>query len=494
MKTDPGKLPEIIKTLEAKTTLLEPDLKERQELFEQVNIYTENFLESLDKRPVYHKDPQEGAGLLDDPISEEPEALEKILEIFDEHVITPGLNPASPGHLGYIPGSGLYVSALGDFLAAVTNRYSGIYAACPGAARMETMVIKWFAEKVGYPESAAGDLTSGGSIANLSAIVAARDARSLKARDFHRAVVYLCEHTHHCVEKAVRTAGLGEAKIRHVPVDDCFRMNPKALEQVVRQDIQNGLLPWLLVASAGTTDTGAVDPLETLASIARENNIWFHVDGAYGASFVLCESGKKMLKGIELSDSITMDPHKGLFVPFGTGIILVKNAADLHRPYQYQANYLQDEKTLARMEQVSSAEMSPELTRHFRGVRVWLALKLCGVSAFSAALEEKILLARYAYHRLNRIDGIETGPFPDLSIIIFRYVPENGDADQFNKMLIEQIMNDGAVYMSSTLIDGNFMLRMAVLSFRTHLEKIEQALIIIDKMIVQTLTKLRGDI
>ncbi len=485
MKTDPGKLPEIIKALEIKTMLLEPDSKGRKALFEQVNAYAENFLEGLDKRPVYCKDPKEGAGILNDPITDEPETIEKILEIFDAHVITPGLNPASPGHLGYIPGSGLYASALGDFLAAVTNRYAGIYAASPGASRMETMVIKWFAKKVGYPDSAAGDLTSGGSIANLSAIVAARDARGLKAKDFHRAVVYLCEHTHHCVEKAVKTAGLGESVVRHVPVDAFFRMDPIAFKKMVEQDRRDGFLPWLLVASAGTTDTGSVDPLEKLSHIAKANDIWFHVDGAYGASFALCESGQKRLKGIELSDSITMDPHKGLFAPFGTGIILVKNAADLHRPYQYEANYLQDEKTLASMEQVSSAEMSPELTRHFRGMRVWLALKLCGVSAFSAALEEKILLAQYAYDRLNRIDGIETGPFPDLSIVIFRYVPQKGDADQFNQMLIEEIMNDGTVYMSSTLINGKFMLRMAILSFRTHLEKIEQALTIIGKMIAQ---------
>ena len=424
-------------------------------------------------------------GILNDPIPDKPEAIESVLESFDRHVISPGLNPASPGHLGYIPGSGLYHSALGDFLAAVTNRYTGIYGASPGAARMETLIVKWFAQKAGYPDTAAGDLTSGGSIANLSAIVAARDARGLKAGDFHRAVIYLSDHTHHCVEKAVRTAGLGECVIRHVPVDDGFRMVPKALDLLVEQDARSGLIPWLLVASAGTTDTGAVDPLEALAGIAGKQNLWFHVDGAYGASFILCESGKVALKGMALSDSLTMDPHKGLFAPFGTGILLVKQAADLHRPYQYQANYLQDEKTLATMAQVSSAEMSPELSRHFRGMRVWLALKLAGVNAFAAALEEKIQLARYAYHRLNRIPGIETGPFPDLSIVIFRYVPDKGDADAFNQKLIEKIMNDGTVYMSSTLINGNFMLRLAVLSFRTHLEKIEQALIIIGNTIEQ---------
>lgn len=478
-----------IKTLENQSRALEPDQKQRQELYDRVNRFAEDFLESLPHRPVFTKDPDEGSGILDAPINGDAQDIDTLLALLDKNVITPGINPASPGHLGYIPGSGMYAGALGDFLAAVTNRYAGIYAASPGAARMDTMVVKWFAKAAGYPDTAAGDLTSGGSIANLSAIVAARDAKGLSAKDFHRAVVYLCAHTHHCVEKAVRIAGLGECVFRHVPVDDAFRMVPGELKKMITADQASGLHPWLLVASAGTTDTGSVDPLEALAEISKAHGLWFHVDGAYGAGFVLCEPGRKALKGIEKSDSLTMDPHKGLFAPFGTGIVLVKNAPDLHRPYQYQANYLQDEKTLADMDQVSSAEISPELSRHWRGLRVWMALKLSGVKAFAAALEEKILLARYAWVRLNRIDGVETGPLPDLSILIFRCVPKKGDADRFNRKLLDKIVSDGRVYMSSTLIDGRFMLRMAVLSFRTHLEKIEQALNIIEQMIDQVKTE-----
>lgn len=480
MQTDPEQLPKEIRSLEKKAARLEPDGHERDKMLALTSEYIKEFMNDLPTLPVFNKDPGEGIGLADYPISEQPESLETLLEIFHEQVVTPGLNPAHPGHLGYIPGSGLFVSALGDLLAAVTNRYSGIYAACPGAARMENMVIQWFAKAVGYPENAAGDLTSGGSIANLSAIVAARDAKGLKANDFSKAVIYLCDHTHHCVEKAVRTAGLGESVIRRIPVDDHFRMIPKALEEQIKSDQADQLLPWLLVASAGTTDTGSVDPLQKLSAICRQYGLWFHVDGAYGASFILCESGQKKLKGIHLSDSLTMDPHKGLFSPFGTGILLVKNAVDLHRPYRYQANYLQDENVLAELHEVSAAEISPELTRHFRGMRVWLALKYAGQASFSAALEEKIRLAQYAWHRLQQIDGIETGPFPDLSIVFFRAVPKTEDPEAFNRKLLEKIVRDGKVYMSSTLINNKFMLRIAVLSFRTHLEKIEQALTIIE--------------
>jgi glutamate/tyrosine decarboxylase-like PLP-dependent enzyme len=348
---------------------------------------------------------------------------------------------------------------------------------------METMVVRWFAHEAEYPASAGGDLTSGGSIANLSAIVAARDAFELKARNFHRAVVYLTAHTHHCVEKAVRTAGMGECVIRQVPVDGFFRMKKDQLEHMIETDRALHLIPWLIVASAGTTDTGSVDPLEEIGEIARKNRIWFHVDGAYGACFVLCNSGKKILKGIGQSDSLTMDPHKGLFVPFGTGIVLTRRAEDLHRPYQYQANYLQDGKNLAGMDDISPAEMSPELSRHFRGLRVWLALKLAGVKSFRAALEEKLLLARYFHGKIQAIDGIETGPEPDLSIVIFRYVPESGDADEFNKQLLEKIITNGSIFISSTLIEGKFMLRLAVLSYRTHLENIDQAITIVKRMI-----------
>ncbi len=481
--TKENDIADIIRELEKKTTLLEPDQEGRQHLFEKVNQYAEGFLTGLSSAPVFQSVSNEGAGLLISPIGEEPEELGALLKNFDDHVTRSGLNPASPGHLGYIPGSGLYYSALGDFLAAVTNRYSGIYAASPGAARMEMMVVRWFADEVGYPESAAGDLTSGGSIANLSAIVSARDAFDLKAGNFHRTVVYLSAHTHHCVEKALRTAGMRECVIRQVPVDGFFRMKKDQLEKMIKADKAQHLVPWLVVASAGTTDTGSVDPLEEIGNIARKNKMWFHVDGAYGACFVLCSLGRKILKGMDSSDSLTMDPHKGLFIPFGTGIVLARRAMDLHKPYQYQANYLQDGKNLAGMDEISPAEMSPELTRHFRGLRVWLALKLAGIKTFRAALEEKLLLARYFHEKIRTIDGIETGPEPDLSIVIFRYVPDRGSADEFNKALLEKIITQGSIFISSTLIQGKFMLRLAVLSYRTHLEKVDQAISIVKGMI-----------
>ncbi len=483
MSKDRKQIIKKIQELEKQSISLDPDVDERKELMANVSEFAENFLTSLNNRPVFKNCENEGSKLLNSPFSDESEPLGNILKSFTDNVLESGLNPASPGHFGYIPGSGLYYSALGDYLAAVTNRYSGIYAASPGAVRMEAMVIQWFAKEIGYPESSSGDLTSGGSIANLSAVVAARDAFGFKAKEYSKLVVYLTAHTHHCIEKSIRIAGLGETVIRVVPVDANFKMQPESFVQMVKHDKSLGLIPWLIVASAGTTDVGSIDPLVDLFEIAKINKMWFHVDGAYGASFVLCKSGKKNLKGIEDADTLTMDPHKGLFAPFGTGVILAKNGMDLHRPYQYEANYMQDEKTLAKKDQMSPAELSPELTRHFRGLRIWMALKIAGISAFRSALEEKMLLAQYFYNELQSIDRIETGPFPDLSIVIFRYVPQEGNPNTFNQVLLEKIIKEGSVFMSSTMINNNFMIRMAILSFRSHLEKVDQAITIIRSMI-----------
>jgi glutamate/tyrosine decarboxylase-like PLP-dependent enzyme len=378
--------------------------------------------------------------------------------------------------MAFIPSGGLYASALADYIAAVTNRFVGVSFAAPGAAYIEQMLMRWLADEVGYPATAAGDLTSGGSLANLSAIVTAREAHPLKAADYPRAVAYLSDQTHHSVVKGLRIAGMKECVMRRVPLDEHYRMRAEALEEAIRTDRQAGLLPWLVVAAAGATDTGAVDPLAAIADIARHNEVWLHVDGAYGAMFALCEMGQAILRGIERSDSLTMDPHKGLFMALGTGAVLVRNGENLLNAYQHHANYLEGAETASATGAVSPADLSPELTRPFRGLRLWLALKLTGAAPFRAALEEKLLLARHFYAGLQRLDGFVAGPPPDLSVVMFRYNPPRGDANVFNQKLIQAIQRDGRIFLSSTEINGEVFLRLAVLGFRTHLETIELAL------------------
>ena len=376
--------------------------------------------------------------------------------------------------MAYIPGSNLYASALADYLGAVINKYSGLYFASPGMVRMERMLLKWVADFVGYPGSAAGDLTSGGNIASLVGIVAAREASGLKARDFDRAVVYLGAQTHHA-DKALRIAGLGESVKRFVPLDDWYRMLPEALERAIDADARMGLCPWLIAATAGTTDTGAVDPLADIADIARRRDVWLHVDGAYGAAFALTEHGTQILRGIESSDSMVMDPHKGLFLPFGSGIALVREGRHLLDAHYYDASYLQDRDVLA------SADEYPggSLTRAYPSLQgpAPVASPEAGRRRPVPRRPRGEATPRPLFSRdVAREDRFEVGPPPDLSIVTFRYLPRDGDPDAFNKRLVDAVQRDGRVFVSSTVIDGTFTLRLAILSLRTHQETVDLAI------------------
>ena len=472
---------ERIHQLEKIARELEPSRTQRKDWLDKVVKYGDDFLDHIYENPAYVSTEDKGIGLLESPISEDGTDMGTLLGIMRHNVDRPGLNPASGGHLGYIPGGGIYHSALADYLACITNRYAGIYFASPGAVRMENMLLDWMASIVGYPKGAGGNLTSGGSVAGLIGVVAAREAHQLKARDFERCVIYLTKQVHHSMEKAIRIAGLQECIRRYVPMDKHYRMNADTLERLIVEDRKSGLNPWLVIASAGTTDVGAVDPLDAIGDITSAHGLWFHLDGAYGAFFALCEEGKKILKGIEKSDSIVMDPHKGLFLPYGSGAVLVKDKAALKAAFSYEANYMQDAAVAS--EEDSPADLSPELTKHFRGPRLWLPLKLVGVAPFRAALEEKLLEARYFYVQMQKLDGFELGPYPDLSVVTFRYIPKRGDPNQFNERLLKEVQRDGRVFLSSTTIDGRFIIRLAVLAFRTHLETIELALKILEEKI-----------
>jgi len=469
-----------IKELEKLAHPLEPLRAERDLLFNKVKKYTDNFLEKIYDSPAFVTTEDKGIGLYDSPISETPIDIDQALNLIEYNVDRPGLNPASGGHLGYIPGGGIPHSAYGDFLAAITNRYSGVFFAGPGAVRMENMLLDWMAEIIGYPKGSVGNLTSGGSVANLIGIVTARDAHNLKAKDLEKSVIYLSEQVHHSVDKAIRIGGLKECLIRYVPLDKRYRMQAEVLEPTILADKQAGLNPWLVVASAGTTDTGAVDPLKEIGDIAERQDLWFHIDGAYGAFFILCDEAQEILQGMETSDSIVMDPHKGLFLPYGSGALLVKDRQKLLDTHYYMPNYLQD--TLNSRDELSPADLSPELTKHFRGLRLWLPLKLLGLAPFRACLEEKIWLARYFYEKVQEI-GFEVGPYPDLSVVTYRYIPKHGDVNEFNQKLVQEIHKDGRIFISSTIIDDNITLRLAALAFRTHLNTIDLTLEILKERV-----------
>lgn len=476
-----------LKHLEAATRPLEPDGTERRHLMEQVLAYVEEYLAGQADLPVYTDDAADSRAIYDSPITENGTDIAELLALLHQNVDTIGLNTKSGRHLGYIPGGGLYHAALGDYLAAALNRYTGLFYVCPGGVRIENMLLRWMADMVGYPDTAAGNLSSGGSLANLTAIVAARDEAGIGGDSAGRAVVYVTEHVHHCITKALHIAGLNQAVRRTIPVDSGYRMQPEALAAAIEADQKAGLRPWLVVGSAGTTNTGSVDPLAEIGQIGAAHGLWYHIDGAYGAFFALCPEGQAVLQGMDRSDSIVLDPHKTLFLPYGSGALLVKDRQKLYNAFSADAAYLTT--ALEGVEELSSAELSPELTRHFRGLRLWLPLKLAGVAPFRAALSEKIQLARYFYERIQAIDGFEVGPYPDLSVVIYRYVPRRGDPDAFNRRLMETVQREGRIFISPTRVDGHFVLRAAIVSYNTHLAEVEEALDVLGR----TATKLAAE-
>lgn len=389
-------------------------------------------------------------------------------------------NPAGPGYMPYVPGGGLYGAALGDLLACVTNRFVNMWRLAPALVAMEYSVVRWLCDEVvGYGPRSMGLLTSGGSLANFSAIVAAR-TRWLDER-LDLGVLYLSDQGHNSVAKAARLAGIPARGIRTVPTDGELRMDPEALAAQVRADRAAGLHPFCVVASAGTTNTGAVDPLDRLADLCAEQDLWFHVDGAYGGFFLLTEPGRRLLAGIHRADSVTLDPHKGLFMPYGTGALVVRDGEHLKAAHFSDAAYLQD---LAGEDLLPNfSEYGPELTRDFRGLRVWLPLHLHGVAAFRRLLQEKLDLSRLLYEQLSALPGFELPWEPRLTVVPFRYLPRGGGgdagSDAFNKRLLERINASGRVFLSSTILRGHFMLRPCILNHRTHRPRVEETIRII---------------
>jgi glutamate/tyrosine decarboxylase-like PLP-dependent enzyme len=340
---------------------------------------------------------------------------------------------------------------------------------------VENSLIKWLANLLGFPKTAAGSLVSGGSTANFTAITAARDAHFPKSHEFAKAVVYLSAHTHYCCDKALHLAGLGDAIKRRVPLDRDFRMIPEALERMIEEDKASNLKPWLLIATAGTTDLGSVDPLHALSKITKKHKLWFHVDAAYGGFFILTEEGRKLFAGINEADSVVLDPHKSLFLPYGLGIVVVRDRKTLLHTFNYEAPYLKERADVDE-EMISPSTISPELTSPFRGLRMWLPLHLLGVAPFRAALEEKLLLAKYFYENVQKLSRIEMASSPQLSIVVFRYVPRKGDANAINIKWLETIRHNSQAFLSGTNINGTIYIRFACLSFRTHLEIVNHVL------------------
>jgi aromatic-L-amino-acid/L-tryptophan decarboxylase len=446
---------------------LDPEEGLRLSMWHQAFDYANQFLNELPNLPGFgYSDFQKLSSMR---IEEKAKPIETILEILRTEVDISGISSASGKHLGFIPGGGLWSSALADMLGDITNKYSGIAFSSPGSVKIENQVIRWLTNIIGYSAEGFGHLTSGGSVANLIAIKAARDFHNINSTIVRTSVIYYGEQTHHSIYKALHTTGLHEAVQRRIPLTDNYRIDIVKLEQQLTEDQAAGLKPFLVVASAGTTDTGAIDQLDAIANLSERFGTWFHVDAAYGGFFMLVDEIKNKLKGIERSDSVVLDPHKTLFLPFGSGAVLLKDGSRLLASNSSKASYLSDTEG---EEAISPADTGIELTRPNRGLRMWLPLQLHGIAPFKACLQEKLLLIRYFYTEIKNL-GFETGPYPDLTVVIFRY-PEQGN--QLNQRLLEAIHKDGRVFLSSTRIGEKLWLRCAVVSHRTHLKEIGLAL------------------
>lgn len=413
--------------------------------------------------------------------------LEEILESFFQEAVPKAYNCASPGYLAYVPGGGLPQSALADLMADVTNRYVNVWTAAPAMAQIENSVIRWFCSIVGYGEEAGGYLASGGSMANFSALVAAR--RDRLPDNFLKGMLYVSDQVHHCVLKAALLAGFSKENVRLVSCGSDFRMDTGALDDLIEQDAAQGRQPFLVVASAGTTNTGAIDDLPRLASICRRRSLWLHVDAAYGGFFMLTQRGRQLMRGLEGADSIALDPHKGLFLPYGTGCLLVRQRETLRRAHSVRGSYMPAMQEDA--SRVDFCELSPELSRDFRGLRVWLPLKMHGIEPFRRYLDEKLDLARWAAGRLEQMDEIELTAPPQLSLLAFRWKPAGIDDPQrlneLNRKLLESInAQSGRIFLTGTTVGQDFLIRICVLCFRTHREQLEAALEDISQALRQT--------
>jgi glutamate/tyrosine decarboxylase-like PLP-dependent enzyme len=459
-----------IDRLRGATAPLEPDSQERRRLGSEALEHALTFLDQVEAAPSLRPASEVFRQRLDPEFTEEGRTAAAVLDYVGACIDRPGIATTSPRFMGYIPGGGLFYSALGDMLAAVSNKYSGFAPAAPGAVRIENACTDWLSSVIGYPAESAGTLTSGGSMANLTAIVAAREARDCVGGG----AVYLTRFAHHCIDKALHIAGRGRSPRRLIATDVAYRMSVEGLEEALAEDRRNGIRPWLIVASAGTVDTGAIDPLLKIAELAGRYDAWLHVDGAYGGLFALCDAGRGLLRGIEQADSVALDPHKTLFLPYGTGAAIVRDGSLLFNAFSASADYIHPfaETDVG----PSPSDLSPELTRHFRALRLWLPLQVAGLGAFRAAQAEKLALARYFHARLSEMEGFDPGPPPDLSVVAFRYLPKNGDIDEINQRLMNQIQQEGRVMLSGTRVDGSYYLRCAILCFRTHLEHVDEAI------------------
>ena len=401
-------------------------------------------------------------------------AFESLLDDLTEHVLPYRGSVDHPRFFAFVPSSPTWPGVLGDFMAAGLNVFQGTWLESAGPSALELEVLRWFKRWVGYPDEAAGLLLSGGSAANLTALVTARAARLGDPWD--DGVIYASEETHSSVFRAARILGFAPDRIRTVAMDGGLRLRPDALAEAVARDREAGLRPFFVAANGGATSTGAVDPLGELADLCHRAGLWLHVDAAYGGFAVLTERGGALLDGIGRADSITLDPHKWLYQPFEAGCLLVRSGRKLEDAFHILPDYLQDTEVDRREvpddAEVNFADRGPQLTRAWRALKVWLTVRFWGVDRLRSAIDRCMDLAERADAWIRRSHGLELLTPAELGVVCFR----SGDGEAADAARVQRLSDSGLGMISSTRVRGEYALRLCILSHRTRWADVEAVL------------------
>lgn len=439
----------------------------RQLGYRIVDQIVEHF-ETLTSKPVMHVSSRaELETRLREPLPEQPADVQALLDQLQRDVWSNIGHVQHPRFFAFIPSPSNFVSVMADALAAGFNPFAGNWLEGSGTSQIELVTIDWLREIVGMPETAGGLFVSGGSMANLTALATARRVK-LDNRS-ENAVVYFSDQTHNSVEKALRVLGFARGQIRKLPSDDEFRLRIEALRQAVAEDRASGRQPFCVIANAGTTNTGAVDPLNELADLCSREDLWLHVDGAYGAAACLSERGKKLLAGIERADSLSLDPHKWLFQPFEIGCVLARDARLLKKTFHTMAEYLEDTKRLEE-EEINYYDYGVQLTRGFRALKLWLSIKTFGGAAFREAIDHGFYLAEFAESVLRQSECWRIVTPATFGIVTFRYVAEDRSESEINEIhrrMVEAMAADGFAFANSTSLRGQTVMRFCTINPRT---------------------------
>src|SRR5213076_3157491 len=424
-----------------------------------VDLLAEHFANVQDGPVGAKRDPAQLVSLFDQNPPETACDPNELLAQLERDVFPNNLHVDHPRFFAFVPGPNNFVSVMADAIAAGFNIFNGTWLGGSAAAAVELGVVRWLCRTCGFPDAAGGLFVSGGSMANLTALVAAR--HSLLQDRVDDATVYFSDQTHSSVERALRVIGFAPEQMRKLGSDKNFRLSIQSLRAAIADDRAKGLRPFCIIANAGTTNTGTVDPLSELADLAAKEKLWLHVDGAFGAASILSKRGREMLDGLDRADSLTLDPHKWLFQSFECGCVLVRDAALLKSAFEIKPDYLRD--VHRSVEEFNPCDYGVQLTRSFRALKVWLSIQTFGVAAFRQAITRGFELAEIAERELRARKGWEILSPAQMATVCFRF----GKSDELQTKLVDEIMNDGYALLTSTELRGAVALRLCTINPRT---------------------------